>query len=86
MVKEKGVTNYLMYGKEAQSGSIFNWEIVPIPKSALSCVRFWKQLKILWKIAFGSWPTSHIEREAIAKSFQNDKIHFQKFKYNKLIL
>jgi diadenosine tetraphosphate (Ap4A) HIT family hydrolase len=65
--KEKGITNYLVYGKESNnSKSPFGWEVVPYPSNGL---RFWKQFKVLWHITFGGACLPQIERHKIAKNF-----------------
>jgi diadenosine tetraphosphate (Ap4A) HIT family hydrolase len=72
--EKKGITDYLIYGKESNnSKSIFSWEIVPYPKNGW---RFWKQFKVLWNITFGGSCLPKIERDRIAKDFQKDKDSF----------
>ena len=65
--EKKGITDYLIYGKESSDlKSIFSWEIVPYPKDGW---RFWKQLKVLWNITFGSQCLPEVERHKIARDF-----------------
>lgn len=65
--KEKGINDYLIYGKESDD---FSLEIVPYEKKGW---RFWKQFKVLWKITFGGSSLPYIERLKIAKDFAKNK-------------
>jgi diadenosine tetraphosphate (Ap4A) HIT family hydrolase len=72
--QKKGITDYLIYGKESVPfKSTFNWEIVPYPKNGW---RFWKQFKVLWNITFGGSCLPKVERNRIVKDFQKDKDSF----------
>ncbi len=69
--QEKGITDYLRYGKESsESNSVFGWEIVPYSKNAWS---YWQQFKVLWHTAFGGLYLSRAERLKITEDFQKDK-------------
>lgn len=68
--EQKGITDYLIYGKESDSSkSLFSWEIVPYPKDGW---KFWKQFKVLWNITFGGSCLPVVEKQRIAKDFQKD--------------
>lgn len=66
--QKRGVTDYLIYGKEAEN-SHFNWEIVPFPKKEWA---FFKQFKVLWNITFGAPSVPLNARQQIAKDFQKE--------------
>jgi diadenosine tetraphosphate (Ap4A) HIT family hydrolase len=67
--KAQGIADYLIYGKETDaSKSIFSWEIVPFPKNGN---RIWKQFKVLWNTAFGSFSISRTEQKRIAEDFNH---------------
>lgn len=69
--EKKGITDYLIYGKEsANSETPFGWEIVPYPKKGS---RFWKQFKVLWNITYNGKCLPKVERQKIAKDYQNEK-------------
>ncbi|CRX39064.1 HIT family protein [Estrella lausannensis] len=64
--KQKGITDYLIYGKEA-AGKSFCFEMVPYEKSAFSIFR---QLKVLFGITFGAFADSMEKREAVAREYE----------------
>lgn len=69
--EKKGITDYLIYGKESNnSKSIYSWEIVPYSKNGW---KFWMQFKVLWNITFGGSCLPKVERRRIASDFQKDK-------------
>ncbi len=70
--EKKGITDYLIYGKESK-GLIFGWEIVPYPKTGW---KYWKQFRVLWNITFGARCLPIFERQRIAEDFQKDKDSF----------
>lgn len=70
--KQKGTSDYLIYGKESR-GSSFKFEMVPYEKSSFS---FFRQMKVLWNIAFGSAVASQSAREATQRAYQKDRETF----------
>jgi len=76
--KEKGITNYLVYGGEANgSKSAFSWEIIPHPKNSWLLGR---QLNILWNITFGAPTLLQQEREQLAARLRQE---FEGFSHSK---
>ena len=68
--QKKGITDYLIYGKEsANSTTGFSWEVVPYPKSFF---RFWKQFKVLLNTTFGGAISPLIVRQRAAKVILKD--------------
>lgn len=67
--KAQGIHNYMIFGKEnvESSDSSFTWEAVPYPQEGW---RFWKQLKVLWNVAFGGAVQPKEEREQEARALQ----------------
>lgn len=64
--KQKGITDYLIYGKETD-GKGFSFQMVPYEKSLFS---FFRQLKVLIGITFGALADSKDKREAIARKWE----------------
>ncbi len=58
------VYDFLIYGK-VSSSSGFSWEIVPYPKRTWA---IWRQLRVLWHIAFGAPRAGERTREQVAKT------------------
>lgn len=65
--KDQGISDYLIYAKMVQ-GEPRSWEIVPYPKGSWG---WWRQLKVLWNITFGSGRLSEDERDQVANRFKN---------------
>lgn len=71
--KEKGITDYLLFGHEdANSSTNFSYEIVPYPKTYWLVSRLWKQFKVLCNIIFGGSYTDAQKRNYQAKKFSHD--------------
>lgn len=74
--EKEGITDYLIYGKESNSKSIYSWEIVPYPKRGW---RILKQFKVLWNITFGGTCLSKAERYKVAQDIQKNTDAFSEY-------
>jgi len=71
--KSQGITDYMIYGKDAISTiDPFCWEVVPYPKTEWRICRIWKQIKVLWNLTFGGISTPLAERKKIVTTIQNE--------------
>lgn len=61
----KGITDYMIFGKEDSrvDGGQFTREIIPYAKKGW---RFWQQVKVLWNVACGGLFSSPLDREKVA--------------------
>lgn len=64
--RNKGITDYLIYGKESPSIH-FSYELVPYPKAGWS---YWKQFKSLWNAIFGGIAIPEKQRANIVRDFK----------------
>lgn len=67
--KEKGINQYLIYGKI--DNSTFHWEIVPYEKCRTTVGRIVQQIVVLWRTVFGGFVVSEESKNRQFNNYQH---------------